>query len=218
VYHRLGTILGLEAARVALEIETLPRCEHLSGVLQSGAPIALYDDKPNEPGHQLFGVEQRIVRLPATQFSAPEQLEAEAQVLISEMNRLRHEGTEEEIRAVTAKATQAIWRAGNARFYYGKSFIEWEMQCIRIGPIALLSVPGEPFIETAQRIAAASPFEHTLFSGYSNGGFGYVPTREACTEGGYEVEASPFSPDAADLLATAGIQLLRDVAMKYVTE
>jgi hypothetical protein len=92
--------------------------------------------------------------------------------------------------------------------------IPWEMQCIRIGSIALLSVAGEPFIETANRIVAESPFEHTLFSGYSNGGFGYIPTREAYSEGGYEVEASPFSPDAADVVVEEGIRLLHTLAAK----
>jgi hypothetical protein len=73
-------------------------------------------------------------------------------------------------------------------------------------------VAGEPFVEIARNIVAASPFEHTLFSGYSNGGFGYIPTREAHHEGGYEIEATPFSPDAADVLAAEGIRLLREVA------
>jgi len=41
VYRRLGTMLGLEAAKVAAGIETLPRRERFAGVLQSGAPIAL---------------------------------------------------------------------------------------------------------------------------------------------------------------------------------
>ena len=55
---------------------------------------------------------------------------------------------------------------------------------IAIGPsIALVSVPGEPFTETAQAIVSQSPFPNTLFSGYSNGGFGYIPTRAALWRG-----------------------------------
>ena len=53
------------------------------------------------------------------------------------------------------------------------------MQGIRIGPIAFLSIQDEPFVEIGQRDRApASPFAHTLFSGYSNGNFGYLPVRE----------------------------------------
>jgi hypothetical protein len=212
VYRRLGAILGLEAARVALQIETLPRRERFLGVMPSGAPIALYEDEPVPVGPPPLRVAQRIIRLPARKFQPPEQLEAEAQALVAEMNRLRRQGAEDELRLATARATQAGWRAANARLYYGREWIDWEMQCIRIGPIALLSVAGEPFLEIARRIVAESPFEHTLFSGYSNGGFGYIPTREAFAEGGYEIEATPFSPDAADTLVAEALRLLREMA------
>jgi hypothetical protein len=112
----------------------------------------------------------------------------------------------------TAKATQAGWRAENAKNYYGKQTIPWELMGIRIGDIALVSVPGEPFTETAQAVAAQSPFPHTLFSGYSNGGFGYIPIREAHAEGGYEIEATPFSADAADVLLAESVRILKELA------
>ena len=82
---------------------------------------------------------------------------------------------------------------------------------MRIGPIALISVAGEPFSSLGTRIAAASPFEHTLFSGYSNGGFGYIPDRPAYEEGGYEIEATPFSPDAADVLVAEAVRILEQL-------
>ena len=218
VYRRLGAMLGLEASRIAVEIETLPRSERFLGVLPSGAPIALYADEPLDAGPPPFRILQRKIQLPAKTFRPPEELEAEAAALVAETNRLRREGTEDQVRLANAKATQAGWRAGNSRLYYGKKQIEWEMQAIRIGPVALLSVAGEPFLEISHRILAESPFGHTLFSGYSNGGFGYIPTREAFSEGGYEIEATPFSPDAADALVAAGIRLLRDLAAESVTE
>jgi hypothetical protein len=212
VYHRLGAILGLEAARVAMELESLPRREVYQGVLQSGAAIVLYDDEAYEPAAPLLRVARRLVPMPARPLPAPDQLQAQRDACLAELNRLRKEGSEEEIRAATARATQIGWQADYARQYSGAKSIEWEMQCIRIGQIALLSVPGEPFIEIAQQIVARSPFPHTLFSGYSNGGFGYIPTREAFAEGGYEPQATPFAPEAADVLVEEGIQLLRKIA------
>jgi hypothetical protein len=67
-------------------------------------------------------------------------------------------------------------------------------------------------MEIGQRIVAQSPFEHTLVCGYTNGGLGYIPTREAYSEGGYEIEATFFSEDAADKLVEEGVRLLRDLA------
>ena len=213
VYRKLGTILGLEAARVAWNLETLPREERFLGVQPSGAPIALYDDVPVERGPQQLRVVQRIIHLPAKKFRPPDELEAEAAALRAGMNRLRKDGTPDEIRAATAKATQAGWRAEYSRNFYGQDTIPWELMAIAIGPsIALVSVPGEPFTETAQAIAAQSPFPHTLLSGYSNGGFGYIPTRQAFAEGGYETEATPFSESAAEALTEEAVRLLKEIA------
>lgn len=212
VYRRLGTILGLEASRVAQNLETLQREERYTGVLPSGAPIALYEDAAVETPAPALRIVQRTIELPAKAFGKPQDLEAEAAALRAEMNRLRREGTLDEVRLATAKATQAGWRAENARNYYGKKTIPWQVMAICIGDIALVSTRGEPFTETAQAMAAQSPFRHTLFSGYTNGGFGYIPVREAHAEGGYEIEATPFSPDAADVLLEESLRILQQLA------
>src|SRR5262245_66253389 len=78
--------------------------------------------------------------------------------------------------------------------------------------IALVSFPGEPFTETAHAISSQSPFAHTLVSGYSNGGFGYIPTRAAFAEGGYETEATPFSEAAAETLTAEAVRLLNELS------
>jgi hypothetical protein len=212
VYRRLGATLGLEAARVATALETLPRHERIRGVQPSGAPIVLYDDEPGEPDTPALKIATRIVKLPAKQFPPPGLLEAQAAALREELDRLRQDGSEEEVRAATARATQAGWQADNARLYYGKEKIEWPLMGIRIGPIALVSVAGEPFTEIGQRIATASPFVHTLFSGYSNGGFGYIPTSGAYEQPSYEIAASPFAPGADNVLVEESLRMLRELA------
>ncbi|MCW5980173.1 MAG: neutral/alkaline non-lysosomal ceramidase N-terminal domain-containing protein [Bryobacteraceae bacterium] len=213
VYRRLGTILGLEAAKVACSLETLPRREDFIEIQPSGAPIAIYEDVPMEPAPPRLRVVQRTLQLPARKFRPPEELEAEAAALRAEMNRLRKEGAAREVRLATAAATQAGWRAEYSRNYFGQATIPWELMIVAIGSsIALVSVPGEPFTETAQEIAAQSPFPHTLVSGYTNGGFGYIPTRAAFQEGGYETQATPFSEDAAQTLAAEAVRALKELA------
>jgi hypothetical protein len=212
VYRRLGTILGLEAAKVASNLETAPRQERLVGVQPSGAPIALYEDTPVETDPLRLRVVQRTLRLPGKKFRPPAELEAEAAALRAEVNRLRKDGTPDQVRVAIAAATQAGWRAEYSANYFGKETIPWELMVIAIGStIALVSVPGEPFIETAQAISSQSPFAHTLISGYSNGGFGYMPTREAFAEGGYETEATPFSEAAAETLTREAVRLLSEM-------
>ena len=217
VYQWLGRRLGLAASETALAIETLPKREQYRGVLQSGAAIALYDDEPVEPPAPALRMITRMIDMPLKQFEAPEKLEAEALELRDEMARARREGAEEALRAATARYTQANWRAGAAREFFGKRTIARQMQAIRIGEIALLSIEGEPFTEIGLRIAESSPFAHTLFSGYSNGGFGYIPTREAFVDGGYEVtQGSPFSGEAADVVVAEGLRLLAELKEEAV--
>lgn len=211
VYRRFGRLLGLEAAKLALGIDTLPREEKLTGLQESGATIALFEDKPAEPAPAILSVRSRFLPLPLKPFPPPEEAEAEAAALREDLGQLRRDGTEAEIRAATAKATQAGMRADRARLYHGKSQIDWQLQGIRLGPIAFLCIPGEPFTEIGQEIAARSPFPHTLFSGYSNGAFSYLPVRGAYAEGGYEVETSPFARGAAEIVVEQSLLMLQEL-------
>ncbi len=211
IYRRLGHILGLEAAKVALNLDTLPREAKFVGLQASGATIALFEDVPAEPAAPSLALSSRYLQLPLKTFPNPDDAEAEAATLRAEVAHLRQHGTEAEIRAATARATQAGMRADRARLYCGRTYIDWQLQAIRIGNIALIAIPGEPFTETGQAIAAGSPFPHTLFSGYTNGGFSYLPVRSAYAEGGYEVETSPFAEGAAELVVREALAMLRDL-------
>ena len=99
-----------------------------------------------------------------------------------------------------------------AGIVHGRDHLELDLMAIQIGSIVLLSMPSEPFPEIAIEIASASPFPHTLFSGYSNGIGGYVPVREAFSEGGYEVEITPFSPKAGELIVRESLALLGELS------
>src|SRR5439155_26516535 len=129
--------------------------------------IAVLEDGFVEPEPATLDVRSRFLKLPLKEFPAPEVAEAEAAKLRENLNRSRREGTADEIRAATALATQAGMRADRALLYHGKTEVDWQLQGIRLGPAALISIPGEPFTETGLEIAARSPFPHTLFSGYS---------------------------------------------------
>jgi hypothetical protein len=42
-------------------------------------------------------------------------------------------------------------------------------------------------------IRSRSPYANTFYFGYANGWFGYLPTKKAFAEGGYETRTSPFT-------------------------
>lgn len=216
VYRKLGLELGLAAAHKALELEPHPKEPRLRGVIRSGADIALYDYVPVEPAPLRLKVATREVPLPVKSFPPAEQVESELAALRAEAARLRAGGTPEQFSVANALATQCGWRAANARAYGSLTQAPWPVQAIVFGPIALLSVAGEPFSSLGQTVAAQSPFPHTLFSGYSNGAFGYIPDRAAYTAGGYEIEATPFAPEAAEHLCRQSLALLNELAREVL--
>ena len=46
-------------------------------------------------------------------------------------------------------------------------------------------MPGEPFVEFQMNWRQRCPVPDAFFLGYANGSFGYLPTIQAATRGGY---------------------------------
>ncbi|WP_321469837.1 neutral/alkaline non-lysosomal ceramidase N-terminal domain-containing protein [uncultured Paludibaculum sp.] len=214
VYRRMGRTLGLTAAGVASAIEMQPTRRRLTGIVRSGANIAQYAYEPVEHAAPVLQMETHVMALPLKAFPDPDSEDAELARLRAEAARLRESGRMEEFSVANGLATQMGWRANNARLFHGKTETPWPLQVIRVGPVALVSVAGEPFSSIGQRVADASPFPFTLMSGYSNGGFGYIPDRSAYDEGGYEIEATPFSADASDVVVAEALRVLNELHEK----
>ncbi len=78
----------------------------------------------------------------------------------------------------------------------------------RVGQVAFVGLGGEIFNEIGQAIKRASPFPYTLVISHCNGTAGYLPTRPAYLEGGYEVQSSRFGPGAAEQVIKEAVHLL----------
>jgi len=87
-----------------------------------------------------------------------------------------------------------------------------ELQAIRIGDCVLLAFPGELFVEIGLEIKAKSPFKYTYIVGYANGYVGYVPTKQAFEEGGYEAVTAQFAPETSDIVIEESLALLNSLA------
>jgi hypothetical protein len=92
---------------------------------------------------------------------------------------------------------------------------EVEVQVITLGnDIALVSLPGEIFVELGLAIKQASPFKYTAIAELANGSIGYVPTRQAWTQGNYEVLSARCGPGSGELLVETASRLLRQAAAR----
>jgi hypothetical protein len=89
-----------------------------------------------------------------------------------------------------------------------------EVHVIALGEdVAVVSLPGEIFVELGLAIKRASPFRTTLVVELANcEETMYVPTRAACAAGGYEVVNSSLMPGSGEMLVEAAVRLLREVA------
>lgn len=211
VYHRLGAILGHEAAKVALGLHTMPRRERLEKVVESGAPLGIYADEPAGEPDATLRVATRPARLGIRTYPPFAETDAEARRHAERLAEIRRHGSHDEIQAAVGVARRARMLADKARQYAGRTEIAAELHGLRIGSVALVGFPGEPFSEIGARVKARSPFPHTLFSGYTNDYLGYVPLAEAHPHGGYEVDTSPFLPDTADRIVEESLALLDEL-------
>lgn len=94
---------------------------------------------------------------------------------------------------------------------------DYPIQVFRLGNTALVSVPGEPFVEEQLRIKLASPAAFTFTAHMSNTYVGYIPTVQAFARGGYETRTgagSKLAPEALSMIGDAVIGMLKELFSK----
>lgn len=88
-----------------------------------------------------------------------------------------------------------------------------EVQVLRIGNTTITGFPGDVFVEFGLHIKKESPFKYNLLSSHTNGRNGYIPTKEAFAQGGYEVKTTRSNK----LTQEAG-ETITETALKIMTE
>jgi neutral ceramidase len=89
---------------------------------------------------------------------------------------------------------------------------EYEVQAIRIGELAVVAFPGEVFVEYGLKTKVKSPFSYLMTNYMSNGsGNGYVCTRIAYEQGGYEPTGTTFEIGAGERFVEAALELLNEL-------
>ncbi len=81
----------------------------------------------------------------------------------------------------------------------------------RVGEIAIVGLPGEPFVELGLALKANPYFPHTFVAGYCNDLILYIPTREAYAQGGYEVEMARVAPGSGEQMVASALRCLGEL-------
>ena len=110
---------------------------------------------------------------------------------------------EMELTTVVAEAERII------NLQNGPEFFPFFLSAVKIGQLVFAGIGGEPFTELGNRICADSPYENTILCCLTNSGEGgYIPTRIAYEEGGYEARSSELKPGGDDIIAQGMKELL----------
>lgn len=95
---------------------------------------------------------------------------------------------------------------------YDDPTMSMEVQVFRLADdVALVTLPGEVFVEFGLQIKAASPFATTLVIELANDAPGYIPTEKAFIEGGYETVNSRIAPGGGEKMAEVAITMLKEL-------
>jgi neutral ceramidase len=85
---------------------------------------------------------------------------------------------------------------------------------IRVDDNVLIFNPAELFVEFGLQIKEGSPFEHTIVVELANGYIGYVPTKEAFDQGGYETfyaSQSKLIPEAGEIIVKESLNIVHEL-------
>lgn len=109
---------------------------------------------------------------------------------------------------------EILWAHGTVLLAKTKAEFEpAEIQALRIGDVGIVGLPGEIFCEHGLRVKEESPFAVTMVTELSNEWHGYIPTRKAFDEGGYEVQhrSARLCEEAGDMMVDTAVELLNEL-------
>lgn len=175
---QIGTILGCEVAKVALD--------------------------PHTQEDPVIRVRKEILELPVAPLPPVSELLQMREHFIAEVERLRSAGqpwadiSVSEIKRDWATDALQAWENGQG----ARASVPCEITAFRLGQAALLAAPLEIFTETGLAIKDSSPAKVTLICSNSNGGIGYLATRDAYAANDY-TNPNGLAPKVYGLYALA---------------
>jgi neutral ceramidase len=148
-----------------------------------------------------LAVRQKTIDVPAQQFSAEEIAKAK--------ERMSKIGTRDLTFLEQVEANKII----DVTQRYSSGRVPIEVVAIRLSKdVAIVTLPGEVFVELGLAIKKASPFKTTLVIELANDAPAYVPTKKAFAEGSYEIVNSRVAPGGGEQMADLAISLLKDLS------
>jgi len=160
------------------------------------------------------------VMLPKKNFLLPEEAEKRLKKAILRLEQLKKNNAPyAEIRTAECDlfgaeetVTLANLAASNKLNEIMKTILPAEIQVFEVNNNYFVNIPGECFVEYSLLIKEKSPHK-TFVNCLANGGLqGYIVTKEAYLEGGYEASNGLFLPQAGDIIVEESIKLIKKIS------
>jgi hypothetical protein len=128
---------------------------------------------------------------------------------------LHDAGRDDEIPYTAMELTTVVAEAIRmCRMENGPTHYTLDLTGVRIGEVALVGIPGEPFTDIGVGIKEAEGWSLILPCGLVNGAQGYFPMKSAFDEGGYEARTSPYKSGIAETIIDGAKCLLEELKAK----
>lgn len=194
VADRHGRSLG-HAVLAALDALPVPGEElTLDGVVESGAPLAMWTGRPADGGKETAGV-VATVELPLRELPT--------------LNELAEEWKDIDPRS----REERLGRARNLREgYIDGPTVQHPVWAWRWGDAVIVGHPGEAYSRLQTSLRARFPETPIVVMNLTNGpGFVYLPTRQAYDRGAYQAWQTPLAAGALELLEEHAASLIADL-------
>jgi neutral ceramidase len=174
--------------------------EHIGATLGEAVFAAVPKLTPqNQPS---LAVRQKQIEVPAQPFSAADIAKAK--------ERLGKIGT----RQMPFLEEVETYKIVDVAQEYASGSIPIEVVAIRLSSdVAVVTLPGEVFVELGLAIKQASPFKTTLVVELANSCPAYIPTKKAFAEGSYEIVNSRIASGGGEKMVELAVELLKELKL-----
>ena len=196
-----------EAAISKIDFDGVPRsnahAEHMGRII-AGAALSVYSITSEVKADKISFVFDKVV-LPSHQQN--DRIEEAKKIhdlyVAGRANELPFK--EMELTTAVAEARRII------NLQNGPESFDFFLSAIKVGDLVFAGIGGEPFTEIGNRICEGSPYAETILCCLTNSAGGYIPTRQAYSEGGYEARGSALKPGGDDIVVDGMIKLLNKI-------
>jgi hypothetical protein len=125
------------------------------------------------------------------------------------IKKMMDEGRRDELPYKGMMLTTMMADAGRKiRLEHGPEFFPMNLTAIKIGPVAFMGIPGEPFTGIGMGLKEAKGFKMVCPTCLTNGSRGYFPMKDSYDEGGYEARSSSYKAGVAETIIEKGVAIL----------